>query len=86
MEIDDVKLNKEWLQLSKTNNPNGLKDLEFDKWWKEILSIEDPKIGVRFPHLCTLANVIRSLPDSNADAKCTFSASPDILKEMLTHK
>ena len=71
VEIDVVALKKEWLQLSLTANLNGLKDLEFDEWWKEVLSIENLKTGYRFPHLCTLVNIIRSLPNWNADAeKC----------------
>ena len=37
------------------------------------------KTGVQFPHLCTLVNAIRSLPNSNVDAQRTFSAFPDIL-------
>ena len=46
VEIDNAVLKKEWLQLSKPANPKGLKALEFDEWWKEVLSIEDLKIGV----------------------------------------
>ena len=32
VEIDDVPLKKERLEVSRTANPNGLKDLEFDEW------------------------------------------------------
>ena len=46
MEIGDARLKKEWLQFSWTANPNGLRDLEFDECWKEVLSIEYPKTGV----------------------------------------
>ena len=76
VEIDNIALKKEWLQFLKTANPTDLKGLEFYKWRKEVLPIEDPKTGVRFPHLCTLVNVIRSLSNSNAD---TLSDFPDIL-------
>ena len=36
------------------------------------LFIEDPKTGVQLSHLCTIVNVIYSLPNSNADAERTF--------------
>ena len=86
VEIGDVALKKEWLQLSRTANPNSLKNLEFYEWCKTVLSIEDPKTGVGFPQLCTSENVIRSLSNSNANAQRTFSAFLDILKKKLFYR
>ena len=95
VEIDNVALKKEWLQLSRTGYSNGLQDLEFYDWWQEILSIDDPKTGVRFPHLCTLVNVIRSLLNSNADVEQAFvhekvnlqhdNARPHVAKPVETY-
>ena len=51
----------------------------------EVLFIADAKTGVRFLHLCTLVNVIRSLPNSNANVKRIFSAFPDILRKKETN-
>ena len=78
MEIDNVTLKKEWLQHSRAANPNNRRDLEFNKGWKEVLPVEDPQTGVRFPYLCTLVNIICSLPNLNAVSERTLSSFPDI--------
>ena len=44
VQIDNIAIKKEWFQLSRADNLDGLNDLEFDEWGKEVLSMPNSNV------------------------------------------
>lgn len=74
--FDDNDLRKEWYTLHQGFTETEKKNLakfNFDEMWKQIFQCND-----QYPHLKSLLNAIRSLPNSNADSERIFSYLPDL--------
>ena len=78
--FDENGLKEEWLTLHSdvsTEEKHNLAKLDFDNMWKEILKRKSNN-NIKYPHLRSLLNAIRSLPHSNADPERMFSLLSDL--------
>lgn len=74
--FDKIGLKKEWFALNvdfTITEKKNLLQLNFDDMWKQILQSRYPNNEIKYPHLTTLLNSIRSMPNSNADPERIYS-------------
>ena len=79
--IDASSIFVEWRNLAVQFNDNERKQLEslrVDEFWWEVGKLEDFEQGKKYSNLCKLANIVMSLPHSNADAERIFSVVTDV--------
>lgn len=80
--FDGNGLMEEWFKLNDDftlEEKENLMKLNFDDMWVEILRSEYfLSHEVKYPHLKSLLNAIRSLPNSNMDPECIFTFLSDI--------
>lgn len=74
--FDKIGLKREWFALNvdfTITEKKNLLQLNFDDMWKQILQSRYPNNEIKYPHLTTLLNSIRSIPNSNADPERIYS-------------
>ncbi|KAL6256606.1 hypothetical protein P5V15_012717 [Pogonomyrmex californicus] len=75
--VDENALKKEWIALPldfTMEEKQNLSKLNFDNMWKKILHPKHPNNITKYPNLTNVLNVVRSLPNSNADPERMFSS------------
>lgn len=75
-DFDKDVLKQEWMTLASDftmGEKQRFSKLNFDNMWKEILQCRDANNIVKYPNLTNVLNIIRSLPNSNADSERMFS-------------
>ncbi|XP_066585523.1 SCAN domain-containing protein 3-like [Prorops nasuta] len=78
--FNDECIKQEWISLY-TEESSSVKaywsKLSFDDMWKAICFVKTCNNEIKYPHLRSLLNIVRSLPHSNAEAERCFSILPD---------
>ncbi|XP_025267279.1 uncharacterized protein LOC105259571 [Camponotus floridanus] len=80
-DFDENALKQEWMTLPSDftiAEKQRLSKLNFDNMWKEILQRRHTNNIIKYPNLTNVLNIIRSLPNSNADSERMFSLLSNI--------
>jgi len=80
-DFDENALKQEWMTLPSEftiAEKQRLSKLNFDNMWKEVLQRRHTNNIIKYPNLTNVLNIIRSLPNSNADSERMFSLLSNI--------
>ena len=84
--FDEAALKEEWRKIPDDfESDDDWRSTPLDQLWIQIFGTREANYALMYPNLEKLLNIIRTLPNSNADAERAFSMLTELVSKKRNH-